>query len=146
MMLKENLGPVDEVVRPGLSQTPLVRCNHSITCRAGSIYSIYLIVDSVLLQQRPLLHDCPCSTLGLIISTAPGSTTVVTSIVAPCSTLHSQIQIANVSMVSMQADRSSNPVAQSISLSGIGLSSLLSLAYPAGSAGWTYVVLIIGLM
>jgi len=77
----------------------------------------------------------PCSVVqqfGLIVSISPWFSKVVTTKVAPSSPLHSAIPRVSVSMVSSPATRSSNAVAPSISISGVGLSPPLSLGSPSG--------------
>jgi len=70
----------------------------------------------------------------------------VTPIVAPGSQLHSHACGGNVLMVSSLAKRSSNAVAPSISMSGVGLFSALCIGFPSGSTGICDVELIIGVL
>jgi hypothetical protein len=82
----------------------------------------------------------------LKVSISHGYSQGVPSIVAPSSALHSPIHRANVSMVSSLAKRSLNLIAPSISISGVGLSSPLSLGFQFGSTGISDVELIVGVL
>jgi len=146
MIGKENQGPVDQAVRPGTSQTPLVQQPPIVTWRAGSSHSSIPEWGS---SSAATTAAAPCSLVqpfGLIVSISPGSSKVVTSIVAPSSPLHSPIRRANVWMVSSLAKRSLNAVAPSISISGVGLSSPLSLGFPCGSTGISDVELFVSVL
>jgi len=141
---KENQGPADQAVRPRMSQTPLVQQPPIVTRRVGSSHPSIPESGS---SSAATTAAAPCSLIqrfGFIVSISPGSSKVVTSIVAPSSPLHSPILSANVSMVSSLAKRSSKAVAPSISISGVGLSSPLSLGFPFGSTGISDVRLIVG--
>jgi len=124
--------------KPCRSTTPIM------TWRAGSSHSRIRGRSSAATTAA-----APCSLVqrfGLIVSISPGFSKVVTSIVAPSSPLHSPICKANVSMVTSLAKWSSNEVAPSMLISGVGLSSPLSHGCSSGSIGISDVKLIVGVL
>jgi len=146
MVGKENQGAADQAVPPGTSQTPPVQQHHIVTQPAGSSHSSIPEWGS---SSAATTAAAPCllvQLFGLIVSISPGSFKVVTSIVAPSSPLQSPICRGNVSMVSSLPKRLSNAVAPSISISGVGLSSPLSLGFPSGFTGICDVELIVSIL
>jgi len=129
----ENQSPADQAVHPWTSQSPLFRKPPSMTrhaCSSDSSIHEWSSSPAVSTATAPSLLTQP---FGFKVLISPGIFKVVTFIVARSSPLHSPIRRVNVSTVSSLANWSLNEITSSISISGVGLTSLLSLAFPSGS-------------
>jgi len=143
---KEHQGPANQAVRPGTSQTPLIQQSPIVTRRASRSHSSIPEWGSSSAATTAAAPSLLVQHFGLIVSISPGSSKVVTSMVAPSSPLHSRIGRANVSIVLSLAKRSSNAVPPSISIAGLGLSWPVSFGFPSGSTAISDVELIVGVL
>jgi len=116
IMRNEIQRPSWNAVSPWTSQAAEVHQPHIVTRRACSIHSSIAESGSF---SATTTATAPCTLVqrfGLVVSISPGSSKVVTAIVAPSGPLHSPICRANVWMMKLLAERVLNAVSPSMSL------------------------------
>ena len=113
-----------------------------MTRRAGSSHS--RLRGSPSAASTTTAHCSLVQLFGLIVSISPELAKLLTFIDAPRSPLHFSIRRVYLSIATSLVKWSLNAVALSISISGVGLSSPLSLGYPSRSTGISDLKLIVG--